>query len=66
MKVIHGSLNGLIREVKDKKVTAVRVAGFLQSDVVTNGMPRYAAWIVVTAVLDWDLWTEWRLPRLAL
>jgi hypothetical protein len=61
MKVIHGSLKGLLQEVKDRKVEAVRVAAFMQSDVVSNGMPRYTAWIVVTAVLDWDLWTEWRL-----
>jgi hypothetical protein len=61
MKVIHGSLKGLLQEVKDKKVETVRVAGFMQTDVVSNGMPRYSAWVVVTAVLDWDLWTEWRL-----
>ena len=61
MKVIHGSLKGLLHEVKDKKVEAVRVAAFMQSDVVTNGLPRYTVWVVVTSVLDWDLWTEWRL-----
>jgi hypothetical protein len=61
MKVIHGSLKGLLQEVKDKKVDAVRVAGFMQSDVVANGLPRYTAWVVVTALLDFDLWTEWRL-----
>jgi hypothetical protein len=61
MKVIHGSLENLLQEVKDKKVDAVRVAGFMQSDVVTNGLPRYTAWVVVTALLDWDIWTEWRL-----
>ena len=61
MKVIHGSLQGLLQEVKDKKGDAVRVAGFVQSDVVTNGLPRYTAWVVVTAILDWDIWTEWRL-----
>jgi len=61
MKVIHGALRGLLQEVKDKKVDAVRVAGFMQSDVVANGIPRYTAWVVVTAMLDWDLWTEWRL-----
>jgi hypothetical protein len=61
MKVIHGSLKGLLQEVKDKKVDAVRVAAFMQSDVVSNGLPRYTAWVVVTAMLDWDIWTEWRL-----
>jgi hypothetical protein len=61
MKVIHGSLKNLLQEVKDKKVDIVRVAGFMQSDVVTNGLPRYTAWVVVSALLDWDIWTEWRL-----
>jgi hypothetical protein len=61
MKIIHGSLQGLLQEVKDKKGDAVRVAGFVQSDVVADGMPRYTAWVVVTALLDWDIWTEWRL-----
>ena len=28
---------------------------------MSNGVPRYTAWVVVTAVLDWDLWAEWRL-----
>ena len=61
MKVIHGSLKNLLQEVNDKKVDAVRVAAFMQGDAVSNGLPRYTAWVVVTALLDWDLWTEWRL-----
>jgi hypothetical protein len=61
MKVVHGSLSTLLQEVKDRKIDAVRVAAFVQSDATTNGMPRYTAWVVVTAVLDWDLWAEWRL-----
>jgi hypothetical protein len=61
MKVIHGSLKNLLQEVKDHKGESVRVAGFMQADVVSNGAPRYTAWVVVTAMLDWDLWTEWRL-----
>lgn len=39
MKVIHGSLNGLIQEVKEKKVTAVRVADprtLLSAEKATN------------------------------
>jgi len=61
MKVVHGSLKGLVEEVKEEKVDTVRVAAFMQSDVVANGLPRYTAWIVVTARLDTELWTEWRL-----
>ena len=62
MKVVHGSLAKLIQEVKTKKVDAVRVAAFMQSDAwPTTGIPRYAAWVVVTAVLEFDVWVEWRL-----
>ncbi len=61
MKIVHGSLRALLHEVKERKVEAVRVAAFLQSDVVSNGMPRYTAWVIVTGVLDGTLWAEWRL-----
>ena len=60
MKIIHGSLKGLLNEVKDRKVEAVRVAALMQSDVVANGVPRYTSWIVVSAPVDWDQWIEWR------
>jgi hypothetical protein len=62
MKIVHGSLTALLHEVKERNVEAVRVAAYLQSsDVVSNGIPRYTAWVVVTTQLDWSLWTEWRL-----
>ena len=41
MKVIHGSLKNLLQEVKDKKVDAVRVAGFMLSG---RHAPRRAPW----------------------
>jgi len=47
MKIVHGSLRALLHEVKERKGDAVRVAAFLQSDVVSNGIPRYTAWVVV-------------------
>jgi hypothetical protein len=61
MKVIHGSLKELLQEAKERKVEAVRVAALMQSDVVAPGVPRYTAWVIVTAPVDWDQWTEWRL-----
>jgi hypothetical protein len=64
MKVVHGWPTALLHAVKERNVEAVRVAAFLQSsDVISNGIPRYTAWVVVTARLDldWNLWTEWRL-----
>ena len=60
MKIIHGSLKGLLQEVKDRKVDAVRVAALMQSDATANGIPRYTGWIVVSAPVDWDEWVEWR------
>lgn len=61
MKIIHGSLKNLLQEVKDHKGEAVRVAALLQTTPVPEGIPRYEAWVTVSAPLDWDLWTEWRL-----
>ena len=62
MKVIHGSLKNLVQEVKRHKLDAVRVAAFMQSDpLVSDTIPRYTAWVVVTVSLDFDLWAEWRL-----
>jgi hypothetical protein len=64
MKIVHGSPTALLDEAEERKVEAVRIAAFLQSsDVISNGIPRYTAWVVVTALLDldWGLWTEWRL-----
>jgi hypothetical protein len=61
MKLVYGSLAGLVEEAKEQEVEAVRVAGFMQSDVAPNGLPRYTAWVVVTALLDRELFTEWRL-----
>jgi hypothetical protein len=61
MKVVHGSLRGLLHEAKEGRVDAVRVAALLQREAVSNGMPRYTAAVVVTAALGLGLWTEWRL-----
>lgn len=61
MKIIHGSLKGLLEEVIDRKVETVRVAALMESAAVANGIPLYTSWIIVTAPLDWDRWAEWRL-----
>ena len=63
MKIMHGSLSGLLTELKEHgKVDRVRVAALMQS-TLTPGMagPLYASWIVVTAALDGSAWTEWRM-----
>ena len=62
MKVIHGSLSGLLTEVKEQgKLDGVRVAAMIQRTPDRPGVPTYACWIVVTAHVDWSQWAEWRL-----
>ena len=62
MKIIHGSLSGLLTEVKERgKVDGVRVAAMMQSTVESAGLPRYTSWVIVSAHVDWEKWAEWRL-----
>jgi len=62
MKIIHGSLSGLLTEVKEGgKADGVRVAALMQSSIEGAGIPRYTSWVIVSAPLDWETWAEWRL-----
>jgi hypothetical protein len=62
MKIIHGSLSGLLVEVKERgKGDGVRVAALMQSNVEGAGLPRYTSGVIVCAPLDWETWAEWRL-----
>ena len=48
MKIIHGSLSGLLVEVKERgKVDGVRVAALMQSTFEGAGLPRYTIWVIV-------------------
>jgi len=61
MKIIHGSLSGLLVEVKERgKVDGVRVAAMMQSTVEGAGLPRYTSWVIVSAHVG-EKWAEWRL-----
>jgi hypothetical protein len=62
MKVIHGALSGLLGEVRERgKVDGVRLAAVMQSTTEDSGTPRYTSWVIVSAQVDWEKWTEWRL-----
>ena len=62
MKIIHGSLSGLLAEVKAHGPRdAIRVAALMQSTVEGAGIPRYTSWVIVSAHVDWEKWAEWRL-----
>ena len=48
MKIIHGSLSGLLTEVKEHgKVDGVRIAALMQSTFEGVGLPRYTSWVIV-------------------
>ena len=62
MKVIHAALSGLLGEVRDAgKADGVRLAAVMQSAVEGAGTLRYTSWVIVSAEVDWQKWTEWRL-----
>jgi hypothetical protein len=62
MKLIHGSLSSLLGELKGRgKVDGVRVAALMQSVTEASGVPRYPSWVIGSAHVDWETWTEWRL-----
>lgn len=62
MKIIHGSLSGLLGEVTaDGPDDGVRVAALMQSTVEGVGMPRYTSWVIVSGRVAGEQWAEWRL-----
>jgi len=62
MKIIHGSLSGLLAEVKAHGPRdAVRVAALMQSTVEGAGLPRYTSWVIVSGRVAGERWAEWRL-----
>jgi hypothetical protein len=62
MKVVFDSLEGLLTELRDRKISCVRVCSAVHSDTGarTAGIPYLTRRIVVTAAIDVDLWAEWR------
>jgi len=62
MKIIHGSLSGLLGEVSAHGPDdGVRVAALMQSTVEGVGMPRYTSWVIVSGRVAGEQWAEWRL-----
>jgi hypothetical protein len=62
MKLIFDSLDGLLLELRDRKVQVVRLspAIHLETGPRTAGVPHLTSRVVVTAALDEHLWAEWR------
>ncbi|HUF91910.1 MAG TPA: hypothetical protein VMR23_05995, partial [Candidatus Limnocylindria bacterium] len=62
MKIMFDSLEGLLTELRDRKIEVVRLCSAIHCDagVRTAGIPHLTRRIVVTAAIDTDLWAEWR------
>jgi hypothetical protein len=62
MKIIHGSLSGLLGEVTAHGPDdGVRIAALMQSTIESAGMPRYTSWVIVSGRVAAEQWAEWRL-----
>src|SRR5262249_8405669 len=62
MKIIHGSLSGLLAEVSAHgERAAVLVAPLMPSTMAGARIPYYTAWVIVSARVAGEQWAEWRL-----
>src|SRR5262245_48814578 len=62
MKLLFDSLDALLSELRDRKVTVVRISPAIdrETGARTGGIPHLTSRVIVTAALDDRLWTEWR------
>ena len=62
MKLLFDSLDALLTELRERKVTVVRISPTIEreSGARTGGIPHLTSRVLVTAALDDHLWTEWR------
>ncbi len=62
MKLIYGTLGAMLAELRERKVEAVRVSRVIQREGRrTPGIPYYTSRILVTALVDHEIWAECRL-----
>ena len=63
MKLLFDSLDGLLTELRDANVKAIRVSPALavETNARTGGIPHVVVRVLVTAVLDEHRWAELRL-----
>jgi hypothetical protein len=62
MKLLFDSLDALLIELRDRKVTIVRISPAIEreSGARTGGIPHLTSRVIVTAAIDDHLWAEWR------
>ena len=62
MKLLFDSLDALLGELHDRKLSIVRISPALEIETSprTCGVPHFVSRVLVTAVLDHTMWAEWR------
>jgi hypothetical protein len=62
MKLLFGSLDALLAELRERKIGVVRVspATHAETGPRTAGIPHLTSRVIVTAGIDDHLWAEWR------
>ncbi len=62
MKLLFPSLDAMLNELREAKVSIVRISPAIEREVGvgTGGIPHLTSRVIVTAALDARLWVEWR------
>jgi hypothetical protein len=62
MKLLFDSLDAILTELRDRKVTVVRISPAIERETGarTGGIPHLTSRVLVTAAIDDHLWAEWR------
>jgi hypothetical protein len=62
MKLLFSSLDALLTELRECKVSIVRISPAIEREtgVGTGGIPHLTSRVIVTGVIDRHLWAEWR------
>src|SRR5262245_61635058 len=62
MKLLFDSLDAILTELRDRKVTVVRLSPAIEREggARTGGIPHLTSRVILTAALDDHLWAEWR------
>jgi len=62
MKLLFDSLDSMLTELRDRKVTVVRISPAIEREggARTGGIPHLTSRVIITAAVEDHLWAEWR------
>ena len=62
MKLLFDALDAILTELRERKVTVVRISPAIERETGarTGGIPHLTSRVIVCAAIDEHLWVEWR------